>query len=110
MYKAGMEKYLASSVADGLPMRDHHTEASSYDCLCRHPGQEHADACGEVWLRRPLPVDVRADDGAEDDPLKQVHGRSLSFVQPKPLKQQKQNEEDRDWQQNPDYLHHIPPP
>jgi hypothetical protein len=28
MYKAAMEKYLASSVADGLAMRDHHTEAS----------------------------------------------------------------------------------
>jgi len=25
MYKAAMEKYLASSVADGLAMRDHHT-------------------------------------------------------------------------------------
>jgi len=80
------------------------------DYVCRHQGQARADAAGEVLVRRPLPVDVRADDGAEDDGLKQVHGRSLSLVQPKPLNQQKQNEEDRDWQQNPDYLQHIPPP
>jgi hypothetical protein len=52
-------------------------------------------------------MDVRAHDGAEDDPLKQLHCRS---VQPKPLNQEKQKEEDRDWQQNPHYLHHIPPP
>ena len=78
------------------------------DRLCRYPRQAHADPAGEVWVRRPLPVNVRPDDRADDQ--KQVHDRSLSPEQPKPLNQQKQNEEDRDWQQNPRYPHHIPPP
>jgi hypothetical protein len=46
----------------------------------------------------------------EDQGLHEVHGRFLSLVHPKPLKQQKQNEEDRDWDQNPHDLDHIPPP
>jgi len=29
------------------------------DDLRRYPGQAHADASGEVWVRRPLPLDVR---------------------------------------------------
>ena len=43
--------------------------------------------------------------GVENGP-----GRSLSLVQPKPLSQQKQNEEDRDWHQGPHDLDHVPPP
>jgi hypothetical protein len=55
-------------------------------------------------------MDVRPDDGAEDEGLHEVHRRSLSPVQPKPLNQEKQKEEDRDWHQNPRDLDHIPPP
>ena len=39
------------------------------DYVCRHQGQARADAAGEVLVRRPLPVDVRADDDAEDQAL-----------------------------------------
>ena len=43
----------------------------------RYPGQADADAAGEVLVRRPLPVDIRADDGAADQGLHEVHGRRL---------------------------------
>jgi hypothetical protein len=36
----------------------------------RYPRQARTDARGEVLVRRPLPVNIRADDRAEDETLK----------------------------------------
>ena len=47
------------------------------DYVRRYPGQARADERGEVLVRRPLPVDVRTDDGAADQGLHEVHGRRL---------------------------------
>ena len=44
------------------------------------PGQAHADPAGEVWVRRPLPVNVQPGDGKDDQALKQVHGRPLMWL------------------------------
>jgi len=45
-----------------------------------------------MGVRRPLPVNVRTDDGAEDQGLHEVHGRFLSLRQPKSLGHQQQKE------------------
>ena len=47
------------------------------DYVCRYPGQPRADAGCEVLVRRPLPMNIRTDDGAEDEALHEVHGRRL---------------------------------
>ena len=45
------------------------------DYVRRYPGQARADARGEILIRRPLPVNIRADNRAEDQALKQPpHG------------------------------------
>ena len=45
--------------------------------LFRHPGQADADARGEIVIWRPVRLDVRADNRAEDQGLQQVPGRRL---------------------------------
>ena len=48
------------------------------DGHCRHPRQEDADGVGEMGIWRPPPFDVRADNRADDQALKHIHGRSRS--------------------------------
>ena len=47
------------------------------DYVRRYPGQANAHPAGGVVTWRPLPLDVRADDRAEDEGLHEVHGRRL---------------------------------